>query len=136
VTSTELAPNAHAGRVAPFSSRGPAFDGTMKPDVVAPGVGLVTALPGGTVGTVTGTSAAAAVTAGAAALVAQARPRLDAAGLAGALTGSARPLGAAAPGGPVAAQGAGLDDPAAAARADLACEPATLALGRITAPGR
>ena len=34
------------GRVAPFSSRGLAFDGFVKPDLVAPGVGLLTADPG------------------------------------------------------------------------------------------
>src|SRR5919106_308792 len=62
--------------VAPFSSGGLAFDGHVKPDLVAPGVGLVTADAGGTsFTTATGTSSASALVAGAAALVAQARPR-------------------------------------------------------------
>ena len=65
---------------APFSSWGLAFDGGIKPDLLAPGVGLATAEPGaapdgGSVfGTVSGSSAAAAVVAGAAALLAEARP--------------------------------------------------------------
>ncbi|MGH3029517.1 MAG: S8 family serine peptidase, partial [Gaiellaceae bacterium] len=64
--------------VAAFSSGGVAFDGRVKPDLVAPGVGLVTADAGGRgrYTTVTGTSAASALVAGAAALVAQARPGL------------------------------------------------------------
>jgi len=41
------AANAGRGRVAAFSSSGLAFDGSVKPDVVAPGVGLVTAQAGG-----------------------------------------------------------------------------------------
>jgi hypothetical protein len=59
-------------RVASFSSRGLVFDGRLKPDLTAPGVGLATSDPGSTPeGTpefvvVNGTSAAAAVTAGAA----------------------------------------------------------------------
>ena len=62
--------------------------------------------------TVTGSSAAAAVAAGAAALVAEKRPRLDAAALAAVLTAAAAPV---TPGGlaePVKAQGAGLSTPA------------------------
>ncbi|HEV2712292.1 MAG TPA: S8 family serine peptidase, partial [Gaiellaceae bacterium] len=88
--------NPDAGRPAAFSSRGLAFDGGLKPDVIAPGVGLLTAQPGRApdgspaFGTVSGSSAAAAVAAGAAALLAQARPDLDAAGLRGALVGTAR----------------------------------------------
>jgi subtilisin family serine protease len=127
----ETAANADAGRVAPFSSRGPAFDGQAKPELVASGVGIATADAGTGAdpryATVTGSSAAAAVVAGAAALVADARPGLDAELLAGVLVGTARPL---APDGveePIAAQGAGAVDPAAAAEAELAVSPAALA---------
>jgi hypothetical protein len=77
---------------------------------------------------VNGSSAAAATVAGAAALLAQARPSLDAAALKSLLAESARPL----PGTPVAAQGAGLVDPGAAAAAEVAAEPASLALGNAT----
>lgn len=130
--AAEAVSNPELSRVAPFSSRGPAFDGRAKPDVVASGLGLATADPGpGTrYATQSGTSSAAAVVAGAAALVAERRPELTAAELRSALVGSASQLlhdGAPAP---VTAQGAGLVDPDAAASAGLAVEPATLAFGR------
>jgi hypothetical protein len=121
-----------AGRVAPFSSRGLAFDGFVKPDLVAPGVGLLTADPGkaedGTprYSSVSGSSASAAVVAGAAALLAQARPGLDASALKGLLAGSARAL----PRESVAAQGAGLLDLGAASANETAALPTTLSFGR------
>jgi hypothetical protein len=124
--------NSDADRVASFSSTGLAFDGRVKPDLVAPGVALATADPGANADgsprfvTVNGSSAAAAVTAGAAALLAEARPSLRAGALAGLLAGTARPL----PDDPVTAQGAGLVDVGSAAAAQLAASPATLAFGR------
>jgi subtilisin family serine protease len=93
-------PNALAGRVAPFSSRGLAFDGLPKPDLVAPGVGLATSDPGSdsqtepAFSTVSGTSVSAATVAGAAALLAEERPSLTAPQLASVLTGSAGANGA------------------------------------------
>jgi hypothetical protein len=118
--------------VAPFSSGGLAFDGRPKPDVVASGVGLATADAGPVAGyaTASGTSAAAAVVAGAAALVAEQRPELSAAQLRSALVGSAAQLSADGAVLPVTAQGAGRVDPDAAAAAGLAVEPAALAFGR------
>ena len=130
--SAAAAANADAGRVASFSSTGLAFDGRVKPDLVAPGVALATSDPGANADgsprfvTVNGSSAAAAVVAGAAALLAQARPALDAAALAGLLAGTARAL----PDDPVTAQGGGLVDVGAAAAGRLAAAPATLAFGR------
>ena len=125
--------NGSSGRVAPFSSGGLAFDGGVRPDLVAPGVGLGTddarlhrrgrALHA----TATGTSAAAAVTAGAAALVAQARPELDARALKAVLVGSATRLGQG-----VTREGAGMLDAMAARMAPLAVEPSALAFGRAT----
>jgi hypothetical protein len=131
ITEERFVANVGADRVAPFSSRGLTFDGRVKPDVVAPSVAITTSDVGAVPGepayaTVTGTSAGAAVTAGAAALIAQARPDLSAAELRSVLVGSARPLaGEAATG-----QGAGLVDPERAVRAELAADPAALALGR------
>src|SRR5215471_3015279 len=87
VGATSIGANPGFDAEAPFSSSGLAFDGSPKPDLVAPGVGLVTSEPGKTAAgdanfaAASGSSAAAAVVAGAAALVAQARPDLDAAAL-------------------------------------------------------
>jgi len=117
--------NPSAGHVAAFSSGGLAYDGRVRPDVVAPGVGLETDDVDGGHATATGSSAAAAVVAGTAALLEQARPGLDAADLRSALVGSAHPLGEA-----VTREGAGRVEPAAAAAAALAVQPATLAFGR------
>jgi hypothetical protein len=128
----QSAPNPDLGQVAPFSSTGLAFDGRVKPELVAPGVALTTSEAGTSstgappYGTVNGTSAAAAVVAGAAALLAQARTGLDASALRSLLVETARPLAAT----PVTAQGAGRVDPGAASAAELAVEPASLALGR------
>ena len=122
------APNPGSDQVAPFSSMGLGFDGSVKPDVVAPGV----AFPADGGLTVDGSSVAAAVTAGAAALLAQTRPSLDADALAALLVGTAREV----PHDPVAAQGAGEVDVGAAAAAELAASPPTLALGTSTFAGR
>ena len=70
--------NAAYGKVASFSSSGLAYDGRVKPELVAPGVGLATEDGSSRFVTVNGSSAAAAIVAGAAALVAQARPKLSA----------------------------------------------------------
>jgi len=125
-----------AGGVAPFSSRGLAFDGFVKPDLVAPGVGLLTADPGkaedgsARYSSISGTSAASAIVAGSAALLAQARPDLDASALKGLLAGSARLL----PRESVAAQGTGLLDIGATSAGEVAALPTTLSFGR--APDR
>jgi subtilase family protein/PA domain-containing protein len=123
--------NGGLDRVAGFSSGGLSFDGRVKPDVVAPGVGLATLDPSadGTprYSTVSGSSAAAAVAAGVAALVADARTGLSATELRSVLVGSAEPLGGAQP---VTREGAGGLDPVAAATAELAVEPAAVAFGR------
>jgi minor extracellular serine protease Vpr len=128
--------NAEDGQVAAFSSGGLAFDGRVKPDVVAPGVALATADPGANpdgsprFASVNGSSAAAATVAGAAALLAQARPALGASALAGLLTGSARTIDE-----PVTLQGAGALDVGAAAAGEVVSSPRTLALGRSTGAG-
>jgi hypothetical protein len=131
LSGVRVLPNAALMDVAAFSSGGVAFDGRVKPDLVAPGVGLVTADAGGQgFATVTGSSAAAAVVAGAAALVAQARPDLSAPDLKSALVGSGGRLLRSGLALPVTAQGGGLVDPTHAATAEIAVQPATLAFGR------
>jgi subtilisin family serine protease len=122
---------------APFSSWGLAFDGGIKPDLLAPGVGLATADPGATpdggsvFGTVSGSSAAAAVVAGAAALLAEARPDASAERLRALLVGGARPL----EGAPPVAQGAGMLDVGRSAAAELVADPPLLTFGRGTVEG-
>jgi subtilisin family serine protease len=130
--ATRTAANGGVDRVAPFSSTGLAFDGRVKPELVAPGVALETAEAGANpdgsprYGTVNGTSVAAALVAGSAALLAQARPYLDAAGLKSLLVGSARPL----LNDRITAQGAGLVDVGGATATEIGANPTTLAFGR------
>ncbi len=121
--------NRSLGRVAGFSSRGVAYDSGLKPNLAAPGVGILTAEPGaaadGTAlyGTVNGTSASAATVAGAAALLAQMRPSLDGPALQSLLTGyaSGRPASTAA--------GGGVLRLGASAVGEVATEPSTLGFG-------
>lgn len=130
-------PNTLVGRIAAFSSRGLAFGGGLKPELAAPGVELLTSVVGrddegaARFGTVNGSSAAAAVAAGAAALVAEARPELDAAALKAVLVETARPLGGDA----AAAQGAGLLDVGGASAVEVAATPAAVSFGAATAAG-
>jgi hypothetical protein len=124
-------------RPAAFSSWGYAFGANVKPDVVAPGVAVATALPGADAEghsrfvTVSGTSVAAAVAAGAAARLAHARPSLDAAGLRSALSGTARPLARA----PLEAEGNGVVDAGRASVAELVADRASLSFGRGSGDG-
>jgi subtilisin family serine protease len=137
IGAAQVVANPGRGEVAAFSSTGLAFDGGVKPDLVAPGVGLATSDPGASpdgsprFATVNGTSAAAASAAGAAALLAQARPDLDAPVLKSLLVGTAARL----EGGEATAQGAGAVDIGAAAAGEVASQPASLALGRSTGAG-
>ena len=68
-----------AGNLAPFSSRGPVtVDGSdrLKPDLAAPGVDVLSSLPGGTYGANQGTSMAGPHVVGAVALIWSANPAL------------------------------------------------------------
>jgi subtilisin family serine protease len=123
--------NSGSGRIAEFSSRGLAFDGRVKPELAAAGVGVATSEPGAADDgsprfvTVSGSSVSAAVVAGAAALLVHARPGLAAADLRGLLVGAGRRLDAE----PTTAQGVGLVDVGAAAAAEVTAAPASLAFG-------
>jgi subtilisin family serine protease len=121
--------NAMYGEVAPFSSTGLALDGSEQPAIGAPGVGLATSMPGrnegGTAryGTISGSSAAAAVVAGAGALLADARPDLDAGGLRAALVATGR----RGSGG----SAVGLVNPEGASAVELLADPPTVSLGTL-----
>jgi subtilisin family serine protease len=128
--------NADGGRVASFSARGLAYDGDVKPDLIAPGVGLETSNAGvdgagePAFAIVSGTSASAASVGGAAALLAQARPNLDARALASLLVGYAHPVADT----PATAQGAGALDVGLSAAGELTAEPTSLSFGSWTGP--
>jgi subtilase family protein len=130
VGAVHSATNTGRGIVASFSSQGLAYDGSLKPNIAAPGVAIATSEPGSAAdqsplyGTVNGTSAAAATVAGAAALLAQMRPGLDGGGLAGLLAGYAQ-RGHAEP----TAVGAGLLRLGASAVGELASAPISLGFG-------
>ncbi len=135
IGNVEVASREAEGSIAAFSSRGLVLDGSLKPDLAAPGVSVPTSEPGrgddGEVrfGTISGTSAAAAVTAGVAAVVAQGRPALDARALHGVLVGSALRADL-----DPTASGAGLVDLRAAVQQELVAEPALLSFGAVAGP--
>jgi subtilisin family serine protease len=81
------------GDVAQFSSRGPTDAGAVKPDVVAPGVDVLSAMPGGGYARLDGTSMATPHVAGVVALMWSANPALigDLARTRGILRSTARP---------------------------------------------
>jgi subtilisin family serine protease len=122
------APNPLTGRLAPFSSRGLTYGGMLAPQLTAPGIAIQTSDPGNSgdgepaFTAATGTSVSAAAVAGAAALLAQARPGLTASDLASLLTGSARPSG-------------GVVDPGAAAVEEISASTNSLSFGPWTGPG-
>jgi subtilisin family serine protease len=121
--------------IAPFSSGGPRIqDNAVKPDLTAPGVGIVAAKAAqGTIGTpagdgyvaLNGTSMATPHVAGAAAILAQQHPDWPGDRLKALLAGSAKPNAGATP----FQQGAGRVDVAAATTLDVVAQPTTLNFG-------
>ncbi len=128
IGAVHVAENTGGGSVASFSSRGLAFGGTPKPELIAPGVSVPTSEPGRTeegevrYGTVSGTSVSAAVTAGAAAVLAEGRPLAGARELRGLLVGSSEAVSDGD------ASVAGLLDLQGAVQQEVAIEPSVLAL--------
>jgi len=135
IGNVQVAQREAGGEIAAFSSRGLVLDGALKPDLAAPGVSVPTSEPGrgndGEVrfGTISGTSAAAAVTTGVAAILAQGRPQLGARELHGLLVGSAQRADL-----DPTASGAGLVDLRAAVQQELVASPALVSFGAIAGP--
>lgn len=114
--------------VTSFSSRGPAPGGSRKPDVVAPGAGVLSAMPGGGYATLDGTSMAAPHVAGVVALMWSANPALigDLDATRRILADTAKSVRAS----PSTGQGAGCADPANVAGAGLVDAYAAVAAAR------
>ncbi len=79
--------------IARFSGRGPSLWGQIKPEVSAPGVDIVSSLPGGSWGKSSGTSMAAPHVSGLVALMRQVAPSLTPAQIGDLLMQTAQPLG-------------------------------------------
>jgi minor extracellular serine protease Vpr len=135
IGNVEVTSREAGGSIAAFSSRGLVLDGSLKPDLAAPGVSVPTSEPGrgddGEVrfGTLSGTSAAAAVTTGVAAIVAQGRPALDARALHALLVGSAQRADL-----DPTASGAGLVDVRAAVQQEVVAWPPLVSFGTVAGP--
>ncbi len=126
-------------QLAAFSSRGPLPDGTIKPDLTAPGVAIVAARAAGSelgepVGdhymSLDGTSMATPHTAGAAAILAQQHPDWKAAQLKSQLMSAAKPV----PGPSADEQGTGRLDVANAVTSPLAAATGSLHFGKAVWP--
>ena len=129
--------SANSGLIASFSSRGPApYSLALKPDVSAPGVDIVSPIPGG-YGTWSGTSMATPAVSGAAALLRQRHPTWTPAQIKSALVLTGRPVfNDTAHKHPtsVLAQGGGMIDVQAADAPGLFASPAGVSFG-LMRPG-
>jgi minor extracellular serine protease Vpr len=136
IGDVQVASREAGGSIAAFSSRGLVLDGGLKPSLAAPGVSVPTSEPGrgddGEIrfGTLSGTSAAAAVTAGVAAVLAQGRPALSARGLQAVLVGSAQRADL-----DPTASGAGVVDLRAAVQQEVFAEPSLISFGATGTAG-
>lgn len=111
---------------ASFSSRGPTGDLRLKPDIAAPGVGILAAIPGGHRAAFSGTSMATPHVSGAVALLLQAEPTWGPEDVRAALAAGARDLGLDAP-----TQGHGVLDVVGALDAGLVSIPPRADLGSL-----
>jgi subtilisin family serine protease len=111
--------------VAPFSTRGPSFSYGIKPEIAAPGVEILSTVPGGGLATSSGTSMASPYVAGVASLVKSAHPQWSPAEIKAAIIASSRTVADE-----VMAAGGGIADPAAAASLPILIEPPTVGFGQ------
>ena len=111
--------------IASFSSRGPSFDYSIKPEVIAPGVEILSSIPNGKTAKASGTSMASPHVAGIAALVKELHRDWSPALLKAAVVTSSRALDA-----DVMSAGAGRADSIRAVTLDLLALPAVLNFGQ------
>lgn len=115
--------------LARFSSKGPVNTTfAVKPDVVAPGVGILSTVPGGSMDAFNGTSMAAPHVAGVAALIRAIHPDWTPAQIKAAITNTAIPLQM-----PVWHQGSGFIDPVTALKTRTLVSPSQLNFGMTNA---
>ena len=135
VSAVATGRTAPAGVLAALSSAGPTpLSLRAKPDVSAPGLGVVTSLPGGGWGQADGTSVAAPHVAGAVALLRKRNPLWTPAEVASALVSTASPVhedGGRLVQAPVTRQGGGLIDVRRAARPLVFTAPPAIAFGFV-----
>ena len=113
--------------IAEFSSRGPlSSTWALKPDVVAPGVGVRSSALHGETDVLSGTSMASAYVAGVAALLRELHPDWTAQQIKSAITTSAEPLSES-----VMAAGSGRVDALRAASAETLVSPTSISFGRV-----
>lgn len=118
-------------QVAPFSSRGPVtMNWEIKPDILAPGVNILSTVPGG-YESLQGTSMAAPHVAGMAALLKEAHPNWTPAEVKQALTTTADLVSGEDGPFPPTEQGAGFVDIKEAMEPDLLIEQSSLSFGKI-----
>lgn len=131
--------NAGFGHVSGFSSRGPRFDGTAKPDLVSTGVAVQTTSAGRTSSggerytSVSGTSIAAAYVAGQVASLRGRHPMWTPSLVRAAVVGTAAPLGDIGDRDPLEAQGAGVLQLDAAGSATTVASPPRIDFGALAA---
>ena len=126
-TAITVGATTYADDMAAFSSRGPtAVEYAIKPEIVAPGVGVPSSALGGTYGAYDGTSFSAPIVAGAVAHVMETHPTWSPARIKAALVQSSVDLGF-----DLWTQGAGRLDLDAAVQRSTGMTPATLSLGLV-----
>ncbi|WP_165968724.1 S8 family serine peptidase [Arthrobacter crusticola] len=126
--------------IASFSSRGPTARAQLKPEIVAPGLDILSTVPAaqgvpGNVFRLSGTSMASPFVAGAAAIASAQHPDLDPASLRSLLVGSSKELAGASARLSPTLQGTGRADAGTPQKASVLASPSSLGFGQADARG-
>ncbi|WP_159803371.1 S8 family serine peptidase [Arthrobacter zhaoguopingii] len=126
--------------IASFSSRGPTVRSRLKPEIVAPGLDILSMVPStfgapGNLARLSGTSMASPFVAGAAAIASAQHPDLDPASLRSLLVGSSKELAGASARLSPTLQGAGRADTGTLKKASVLASPSSLGFGQADARG-